>query len=120
MDKIIQVPTIDVRKRISDEVINQIAQEIAENFKPNRIILFGSYAYGSPRPESDVDLLVIIDTTLRPSMQARLIRQFLNPLFGLDLIVYTPEILDQRLKWGDDFLKDIISRGKILYESPHA
>ena len=55
MDKMLQVPAIDIRERISDEVIDQLVREIALRFKPLKIILFGSYAYGSPRPESDVD-----------------------------------------------------------------
>ena len=101
MDKILQVPTIDIRKRISDEVIDQLVREIVLRFKPQKIILFGSYAYGSPRPESDVDLLIIMNTELRQTQQAQQIRQHLNPLFGLDLIVYTPDILAKRLVWGD-------------------
>ena len=59
MDKMLQVPAIDIRERISDEVIDQLVREIVLRFKPLKIILFGSYAYGSPRPESDVDLLTV-------------------------------------------------------------
>src|SRR5450759_3343639 len=120
MDTPLQVPTIDVRERITSEVIAQLAHQIAERFKPSRIILFGSYAYGSPRPESDVDLLVVMDTPLRTTQQAQQIRQYLDLLFGLDLIVYTPANLAQRLQWGDAFLQEIISKGKVLYESPDA
>jgi predicted nucleotidyltransferase len=120
MDKILQVPTIDIRKRISDEVIDQLVREIVLRFKPQKIILFGSYAYGSPRPESDVDLLIIMNTELRQTQQAQQIRQHLNPLFGLDLIVYTPDILAKRLVWGDAFLQEIVTKGKTLYESADA
>lgn len=113
----LSVPTIDIRTRIPDEVINELTRRIAEKFKPLRIILFGSYAYGDPRPESDVDLLVVMNTDLRESQLALKIRQHLNPLFGIDILVYTPQRLEQRLSWGDPFLREIQERGVILYES---
>ena len=117
MDTTLTVPTIDVRERIPMRVIRSLAQRIAEEFHPQRIILFGSYAYGRPRPESDVDILVIMDTSLKESEQALQIRRFLNVMFGLDLIVYTPEHLAQRIAWGDSFLREITERGTVLYES---
>jgi predicted nucleotidyltransferase len=117
MDTAFQVPTIDIRERIPFEVIDEIARQIADRFQPQKIILFGSYAYGSPRPESDVDVLVVMKTPLREIQQAQQIRQYLNLLFGLDLLVYTPENLAKRIEWGDTFLGEIVSRGKVLYES---
>ena len=111
------VPTIDVRKRIPQTVIRKLARQIAKQFKPQKIILFGSYARGKPRPESDVDLLVVMDTKLRESQQSLEIRRSLGVLFGLDLIVRTPRRLTQRLKMGDPFLKDVLKEGKVLYES---
>jgi predicted nucleotidyltransferase len=120
MNTFIQVPTIDVRERIPTEAIAEIARQIVKRFNPKKIILFGSYAYGTPRPESDIDLLIIMDTSIREIQQAQQIRQFLNPLFGLDLIVYSPDNLKKRLDWGDQFLHEIVSRGKLLYESADA
>ena len=111
-------PTVDVRTRIPDEIIHELVTRIARLFNPRRIILFGSYAVGNPRSESDVDLLVIMDTFLREPMQALQIRQAINPLFGVDILVITPVRLNQRLKWGDSFLKEIIEKGVVLYESP--
>lgn len=113
-------PTVDVRVRIPDEVIHELIARIAAEFDPKRIILFGSYAYGKPRPESDVDLLVIMETPLRETQQALKIRQHINPLFGVDIIVYTPTRLEQRLKLGGSFLQEIIEKGLVVYESPHA
>ena len=81
-------PTVDVRTRIPDEIIRELVARIAIRFQPRRIILFGSYAYGAPRPESDVDLLVIMETDLRQTRQALEIRQHINPLFGVDFLVY--------------------------------
>jgi len=117
MNTVFQVPTIDIRERIPFEVIVEIARQIADRFRPQKIILFGSYAYGSPRPESDVDLLVVMKTSLREIQQGQQIRQFLNPLFGLDLVVYTPDNLARRIEWGDVFLREIVAKGKVLYES---
>ena len=118
MDPILTVPTIDVRQRIPEGVIRSLARLIADQFHPQRIILFGSYAYGNPRPESDVDLLVIMDAPCGETQQALAIRRYLNVLFGLDLLVYTPQRLSQRVEWGDSFLKEITEKGVVLYESP--
>jgi predicted nucleotidyltransferase len=117
MDVTFAVPTIDVRTRIPETVIHDLARQVAEQFHPQRIILFGSYAYGQPRPESDVDLLVIMETSLKESRQAIEIRRNIDALFGIDLLVYTPQRIAQRLKWGDSFLREIIERGIVLYES---
>ncbi len=120
MDTALSVPTIDIRDRIQMSVIHSLAQHIAERFHPQRIILFGSYAYGRPRPESDLDILVVMETPLKPSEQALQIRQTVNVLFGLDLIVYTPKNLAQRIAWGDSFLREITTQGLVLYESADA
>ena len=113
----VSVPTIDQRKRIPQKAIDQVVSQIVENFKPQKIILFGSYARGKPRPESDVDMLVIMDTPLKEVQQAIQICQQIEYRFGLDLIVHTPKHLAERLKMGDWFLHDVIKEGKVLYES---
>jgi predicted nucleotidyltransferase len=120
MDNIFQVPTIDIRDRISAEVIDEVAHQIAERFKPQKIILFGSYADGTSRAESDIDLLVVMDTSIKEMQQAQQIRQYLNPLFGIDLVIHTPANLARRLELGDLFLQGVISKGKVLYESSNA
>jgi len=120
MDGLLSVPTIDKRERIQADVIRLLARRIVDRFHPQKIILFGSYAYGQPRPESDIDLLIIMQTALRESQQALQIRQYVNPLFGLDIVVYPPEKIEQRLAWGDFFLREIIDKGIVLYESPDA
>ena len=114
---VVNVPTIDKRKRIPQKAIDQVVQQIVEKFKPQKIILFGSYARGNPRPESDVDMLVIMDTPLKDVQQAIQICQQIEYRFGLDLIVHTPKYLAERLKMGDWFLRDVIQEGKVLYES---
>ena len=83
------------RKRISASAIRSVVDQIAERFSPRRIILFGSYARGTPRPESDVDLLVVMPTK-REGEQSLVIRQAIDCPFGLDLIVRTPQTLARR------------------------
>jgi len=111
-----KVPTLDVRQRIPQMAIDATVRQIVEQFHPQRIILFGSYAYGQPRPESDVDLLVVVDTPLKETEQAVRICQTIEYHFGLDLIVRTPAKLAQRLALGDPFLQEAVKKGKVLYE----
>jgi predicted nucleotidyltransferase len=113
----VKVPTIDKRKRIPQKAIDHVVKQIVEKFKPQKIILFGSCARGNPRPESDVDLLVVMDTPLKDVQQAIQICQQIEYRFGLDLIVHTPKYLQQRLEMGDWFLRDVLKEGKVLYES---
>jgi predicted nucleotidyltransferase len=96
--------------------IHNVVQQVAAHFQPEKVILFGSYAYGHSQPESDVDLLVIMRTPLKPMEQAVRICQAIEYHFGLDLIVRTPEMLERRLALGDPFLAEIVSEGKVLYE----
>jgi predicted nucleotidyltransferase len=96
-------------------VIRRYARAIAERFQPDKIILFGSYAYGTPHEDSDVDLLVIKPTWNQIS-QAVQIRWALAAPFPMDLIVRTPKNMKWRLEEGESFLTEIVSKGKVLYE----
>ena len=92
---------------------------MAEEFKPERIVLFGSYARGKPTPDSDVDLLVVMDHRGRPADQSVEIRLRLRPPFPLDLLVRSPKTVQKRLALGDSFLKEILEKGQVLYEAHH-
>ena len=96
-------------------VIRQYARAIAERFQPDKIILFGSYAYGTPNEDSDVDLLVIMPAYNQRS-QAYKIRLALTAPFPMDLIVRTPKEMKWRLEEGDVFHTEITSKGTVLYE----
>ena len=113
---VVNVPTIDKRKRIPQKAIDQVVEQIVEKFKPQKIILFGSYARGNPRPESDVDMLVVMDISPGEKDITLKIHHHLNVMFGLDLVVYTPKRLKERVKMGDWFVRDILREGKVLYE----
>ena len=117
MASLTDVPTIPNRTEIPRAVILNLVNQIVDRFNPQKIILFGSYAYGSPRPESDVDLLVVMDSQLSELEQAATICRAIPYRFGLDLVVYTPAHLNQRLEWGDLFLREIMQKGITLYES---
>jgi Predicted nucleotidyltransferases len=97
--------------------IKRYAVELARAIRPERIILFGSYAYGKPTSDSDVDQLVVMPHTGHDIKEAVRIRQCLAAPFPLDLIVRTPEALRDRLDAGDAFLKSVMERGKVLYEA---
>lgn len=117
MMTVLEVPTIDERERIPQEAIDEVVRKIAEKFRPEKIILFGSYARGNPRPESDVDILVVMETKLKESLQSLEIRRYLGIFFGLDLLLYTPKRLKERVSMGDYFIQDILKEGKVIYEA---
>src|SRR5437879_8277819 len=96
-------------------VIRRYARAIAEEFDPDQIILFGSYAYGTPHEDSDVDLFVIMPARSQHEQAVR-IRYRLAAPFPVDLIVRTPKQVKWRLEEGESFTTAIVSRGKILYE----
>jgi predicted nucleotidyltransferase len=105
----------DARGLVRRSIIRRLAQHVAERFQPDRIILFGSYAYGHPNAQSDVDLFVVMKARNEID-QALRIEQALDPPFGLDVIVRTPRNLRWRLAEGDWFLREVVGRGKVLYE----
>ena len=96
-------------------VIRRFANEVAKRFQPDQIILFGSHAYGTPHADSDVDILVVMPAR-NELAQAMRIRLSVDYNFPLDLLVRTPRNLAWRLADGDCFLKEIVAKGKVLYE----
>jgi predicted nucleotidyltransferase len=103
------------RGLVARAVIRRLAQRIAERFQPEQIILFGSYAYGQPDADSDVDLLVVMSARNEIDQSVR-IWNAIDPPFSLDLIVRTPRNLRGRLAEGDWFLREVVGQGKVLYE----
>lgn len=102
---------------VSMKQIREFSGRIAREFRPQRIVLFGSYANGSPTADSDVDLLVVLSHEGRAVDKSVEIRMKLRPAFPLDLLVRTPEKVLQRVSMGDAFLRDIIDNGMVLYEA---
>src|SRR5437870_3321664 len=100
-------------------VIRRFALQVAERFRPEKIILFGSHAYGTPHDDSDVDILVVMPARNELDMEFK-IHWTIQPPFALDIVVRTPKNMKWRLEEGDSFLREIVARGKVLYEANHA
>ena len=99
-------------------VIRRFALQVAETFRPEKIILFGSYAYGTPHADSDVDILVVMPARNQLD-QAYKIRCAVTAPFPMDLIVRTPKAMAWRLEERESFTTEITSKGKVLYEKGH-
>jgi uncharacterized protein len=95
--------------------LRAFARAVAERFDPDKIVLFGSYAWGTPGPDSDVDILVVMPTRNQLD-QAYKIRLAVPAPFAMDLIVRTPQNIAWRLAEGESFLTQIMTHGKVLYE----
>lgn len=102
---------------IARKEIKSYCDAIAREFKPEKIILFGSYAYGTPTEDSDVDLMVVMPCKRRMLDQALAIRTKLNASFPMDLLVRTPKELAKRLSWNDSFISEVTQKGEVMYEA---
>ena len=104
-----------------NHILDDIIARILGVARPDRIILFGSLAWGDPDEESDIDLLVIMDTDeSRATRAIRLGRLFRPRPAPLDILVMTPEEVTERVELGDPFIQDILSRGRVLFEADAA
>ena len=97
--------------------IKQFGRQIGEQFQAEQVILFGSYARGKATADSDVDLLVIGPFKGRNADKSVEIRMKLRPQFPVDIIIRTAEKVRQRVKMGDCFMREILEKGKVLYEA---
>ncbi|HBG05868.1 MAG: hypothetical protein A2075_07860 [Geobacteraceae bacterium GWC2_58_44] len=104
---------------ITQKQIDDIAARIAASCRPEKIILFGSYAYGNPCEDSDLDLLVVLRFEGQPIYKSMEILEKVHPTLPVDLIVRTPEQLATRLELHDFFLQEVVRKGKVLYEASH-
>jgi len=95
--------------------IKALAKEIAARFDPERIILFGSYAYGTPTEDSDVDLLVVMPFEGKAFRKAVEILVQTRPQFAIDLIVRRPDEMVSRYQGGDPLIGDAVDFGKVIY-----
>ena len=100
-------------------LIRAFARKVAEQFRPEKIILFGSHAYGTPHQDSDVDILVIMPARNEHDQSFK-IRLAIPAPFAMDLIVRTPKNIGWRLEAGESFHTEIVTKGKVLYEARNA
>ena len=98
-------------------ILDEIVGNIASAFNPEKIIIFGSYAYGRPTEKSDIDILVIMETTKREIERMVAVNKLLRDYhkkMDLDILVKTPAEIKHRLDIGDPFISKIISKGRVL------
>lgn len=106
---------------VSMKDIRRYCDAVAATFKPQKIILFGSHAYGKPTEDSDVDVLVVMPKSRRMGRRPALkIREKVSADFPVDILVRDPVFLQERLREGDCFLEEITGRGRVMYEGGNA
>ncbi len=101
-----------------EEIIQDILEKLLTGYAPQKVILFGSYAYGTPRPDSDIDLLIIKETSERFIDRWVTVRRLLSDprrTIPIETIVLTPQEVSERLEIGDQFLAEILGKGEVLY-----
>lgn len=110
-----------IQKTETKTIINQIVQRIKNNLNPDKIILFGSYAYGNPRETSDIDILIVKDLNKNEIRKYRIMaKQTLRDIMikndiDIDVIIDSWERIRERIRIGDLFMKEIIEKGKVIY-----
>ena len=100
-----------------NQKIKEISDKIVKEYEPEKIVLFGSHAWGEPHEWSDVDLFIIKESNKNILERIRDVRRILfnTEAPPIDILVYTPAQMKHRLGLGDPFLKQIFSSGKTLY-----
>lgn len=102
----------------TEEIISEILEKIIRQYQPKKVILFGSYAYGEPAEDSDIDLLIIKDTDKNPMdrwMEVKRLLRDTTRTLGVSPLVYTEEEIEERKAIKDFFLEEILEKGKVLY-----
>lgn len=101
----------------TSQIISSIVDKISKDCSPEKIVLFGSHAKGASGDDSDIDLLVIKDSTLRRDERDVEIRKSLREIkFPLDIFVYTPKEVDEYVRLQGSFISAIFKEGKVIYE----
>jgi uncharacterized protein len=101
---------------INEQNIQDLCNRIVQEFHPDRVILFGSYASGQPSPDSDVDILVILPFEGKSFYKSLEILNRTNPDFPIDLLARRPDETQRRYREGDPLIREALDRGKVLYE----
>ena len=104
-----------------ESIIYQIKEIIKKDFNPEKIILFGSYAYGNPKENSDIDIFVIKDIERNQIREFKLLildklrKIIVNNKIDIDILVNNRTNIDERINMGDLFYKEVIDKGRIIY-----
>jgi predicted nucleotidyltransferase len=108
--------TINERKSVLKTEYKRILDIIARKYKPEKVILFGSFAEGEIHEWSDIDMLIIKETPLRPIERPVELSRLVEPKVGIDFFIYTPDEYKKLLSEKYSFLVNIIKKGKVVYE----
>ena len=96
--------------------IKRITDQIVKKYQPEKVILFGSYAWGKVGPSSDIDLFIIKESDLPRRFRTTRVERILGSVsFPVDVLVYTPKEVEERKALGDFFIRNIFKKGKVLY-----
>jgi predicted nucleotidyltransferase len=104
--------------RETRQIILRVVEKIVKEYRPKKVILFGSYAYGKPAEDSDVDLLIIKNTDKRPIDRWIEVKKLLRDTsrsLPVSPLVYTEEEIEERNAIKDFFIEEIFEKGEILY-----
>ncbi|NMB26277.1 MAG: nucleotidyltransferase domain-containing protein [Firmicutes bacterium] len=102
---------------ISEDQIHEVVGRIVAGVDPDKVILFGSYAYGEPNWDSDLDLLVIKETNKPRYRRGREVRKHLRGMkIPLDIVVYTQEEIREFEGVETSFIAQVVKQGRVLYE----
>ena len=102
-------------KKITLKLIRNVVSKAVDKIQPDKVILFGSFAYGKPSADSDVDLLFIKQTKLSGINRYTWVSDNIEHIFPMDILIKTPQELNKRLLMGDPFYREIMKKGKVLY-----
>ncbi|MEW6203673.1 MAG: nucleotidyltransferase domain-containing protein [bacterium] len=116
MEKTVKMQ-LRIIEEITDELIQEIIDRIVQAVDPEKIIIFGSYAYGLPHKHSDLDILVIKESNLPRYERSIPVNEALCDLImPMDVIVYTPDEMDEWQNVPEAFITSIVKNGKVVYE----
>jgi len=107
-----------VKDRKLRKLILEVVDQIRREYKPEKIILYGSYAYGKPTEDSDIDLLIVKETDKRRVDRFVEVKRLIyepGRRISISPLVYTPKEVEERLALGDDFVEEVLTRGEVLY-----
>jgi len=108
---------IETQKSVSLKDIREIVRQIVDRFQPQKVILFGSYAQGKPTEDSDVDLLVVMETNEQALHAAARISAAIDHPFPLDILVFRPSELKASLERKGSFVTEVMTKGIVLHEA---
>lgn len=102
---------------ISQETVEHIVQTIVDNIRPQKVFLYGSYVYGQPTEDSDLDILIIKESDLPRYKRAREIHRLFNPYpCPMDILIYTPREAERFRDHPSAFIHTVLEKGRLVYD----